>query len=51
MDHDPVIAAASPYFLQWIDDRFAGVTTSGKCTNHTTQPFDAVNMYAPDDTD
>ncbi|KAG7436871.1 hypothetical protein Forpi1262_v003529 [Fusarium oxysporum f. sp. raphani] len=51
MDHDPVIAAASPYFLQWIDDRFSGVTTSGKCTNHTTQPFDAVNMYAPDDTD
>lgn len=45
LGHTPLIKASAPYFLQWIDDRFSGVQTSGRCSNQTVQPFDADNMY------
>ncbi|KAJ4187809.1 hypothetical protein NW759_016861 [Fusarium solani] len=51
LDHTPVIPASAPSFLQWIDDRFDGVRTTGQCSNDTIQPFDSVNMYAPKGTD
>lgn len=51
LDHTPVIPASAPEFLQWLDDRFDGRATSGRCENITVQPFDAVNMYAPADED
>lgn len=51
LDHDPVIPAAAPSFLQWMDDRFSAIQTWGKCTNKTIQPFDLADMYAPADTD
>ncbi|KAH6867559.1 Alpha/Beta hydrolase protein [Thelonectria olida] len=51
LDHTQVIPASAPSFLQWIDDRFGGVKTTGQCSNDTIQPFDLVNMYAPKDTD
>ncbi|KAJ5865419.1 uncharacterized protein N7529_007335 [Penicillium soppii] len=49
IDHDPVIPASAPSFLQWIDDRFDGFKTTGKCSNTTVKPFDYINMYAPSD--
>jgi hypothetical protein len=49
IDHDPVIPASAPSFLQWIDDRFDGINTTGGCSNKTIQPFDSINMYAPSD--
>ncbi|KAL1793895.1 hypothetical protein ACET3X_007316 [Alternaria dauci] len=51
LDHDPVIAAAAPSFLQWMDDRFDGLKTRNACSRETVKPFDAVNMYAPADED
>lgn len=47
IDHDPVIPASAPAFLQWIDDRFDGIKVTGGCSNKTIQPFDSINMYAP----
>ncbi|CAI7617052.1 unnamed protein product [Penicillium viridicatum] len=49
IDHDPVIPASAPSFLQWIDDRFDGIKSTGGCSNKTIQPFDSINMYAPSD--
>ncbi|OQE13309.1 hypothetical protein PENFLA_c050G05813 [Penicillium flavigenum] len=49
IDHDPVIPASAPSFLQWIDDRFDGINTTGGCSKKTIQPFDSINMYAPSD--
>ena len=51
LDHTPLIKASTPYFLQWIDDRFGRVKTSGGCSNETIRPFDPANMYAPPDPD
>ncbi|KAF1925373.1 alpha/beta-hydrolase [Didymella exigua CBS 183.55] len=51
LEHDPVIPASAPYFLQWMDDRFDGVETTGKCSKLTVKPFDAANFYAPVDED
>ncbi|CAP86442.1 hypothetical protein E8E15_003514 [Penicillium rubens] len=47
IDHDPVIPASAPAFLQWIDDRFDGIKVKGGYSNKTIQPFDSINMYAP----
>jgi hypothetical protein len=49
IDHDPAIPASAPSFLPWIDDRFDGIKTTGGCGNKTIQPFDSINMYAPND--
>ena len=49
LDHDPLIPASSPSVLQWIDDRFADIETTGRCSNETVMPFDSVHMYAPED--
>lgn len=34
-DHGSVIQEATPFFLQWIDDRFEGKATSGVCSSMT----------------
>lgn len=47
LDHDPVIPASAPSFLQWMDNRFDGLATFGNCSKITVEPFDAANLYAP----
>jgi fermentation-respiration switch protein FrsA (DUF1100 family) len=51
IDHDPVIPVSASSFLQWMDDRFNGKNTNGKCSKVTVEPFDAHNVYAPVDED
>jgi hypothetical protein len=46
LDHDPVVPAAAPNFLKWMNDRFTSKPTLGECTKTTVEPFDAANMYA-----
>jgi len=51
LDHDPLIPAAAPSFLQWMDDRFDGVTAEEKCSKKTVYPFNSKYLYAPLDED
>lgn len=51
LDHDPLIPAAAPSFLQWMDDRFDGVTIKKKCSKETVYPFNSKYLYAPVDQD
>jgi hypothetical protein len=39
-DHSGVITAAAPHWLKWVDDRFSGKGTDGKCSKVTKQAFD-----------
>jgi acetyl esterase/lipase len=48
-DHDPVLPASAPSFLQWMEVRFDGVATRGVCSREIVEPFDTANMYAPKD--
>ena len=47
LDHSATVAAASPEWLKFIDDRFAKRKLDGLSTNRTVKPFDLVNAYAP----
>ena len=47
LDHSATVAAASPEWLKFIDDRFANKIGSGFSTNRTVKPFDLVNSYTP----
>lgn len=47
--HDPVIPVSAPFFLQWMDNLFDGIPSEKGCVENTTFPFDADNMYMPDD--
>ncbi|TQV90352.1 prolyl aminopeptidase (secreted protein) [Cordyceps javanica] len=47
MEHSPVIAAAAPQWLAWIDERFAHQVTPGKCSVRTEQPFNLLLVKAP----
>ncbi|KAF2624451.1 hypothetical protein BU25DRAFT_442095 [Macroventuria anomochaeta] len=38
LDHDLVIPASAPYFLQRMDDRFDSVATQGGCSRETVEP-------------
>ncbi|KAF3001853.1 hypothetical protein E8E13_004454 [Curvularia kusanoi] len=51
LDHDPLLPAAAPSFLQWMDDRFDGVATKKACSKKTVYPFSSKYLYAPLDTD
>ncbi|KAJ4986010.1 hypothetical protein SVAN01_08488 [Stagonosporopsis vannaccii] len=51
LDHDPVIPASAPSFLQWMDDRFDGVPARGACSKRTVRSFNSRYMYAPPDED
>jgi hypothetical protein len=51
LDHDPLIPAAAPSFLQWMDDRFDGVTIKKQCSKETVHPFNPKYLYAPADED
>ncbi|KAF7596470.1 hypothetical protein BBP40_001342 [Aspergillus hancockii] len=44
MDHTDVLTASSPEWLAFIDHRFAGENTTGRCSTVTHKPFDAVHM-------
>ncbi|KAF9884578.1 hypothetical protein FE257_001462 [Aspergillus nanangensis] len=44
MDHDQVIVAGAPEWLAWVDARFAGQRTSGKCSLVKKKPFDLAHM-------
>lgn len=39
-DHSPTVVATAAEWLDWIQDRFTGVKTSGACSNVTRVPFD-----------
>ncbi|KAB2569259.1 hypothetical protein DBV05_g12067 [Lasiodiplodia theobromae] len=39
-DHSGVVVAAAPDWLRWVEARFAGVHTPGRCTKVTKRPFD-----------
>lgn len=39
-DHSGVITAASPDWLRWVDDRFAGKAANVSCEKVLVQPFD-----------
>lgn len=47
MEHSPIIAAAAPEWISWIDSRFSGDSTSGDCSMATRQPFDITLVKAP----
>lgn len=47
LDHSAVVAAASPEWLRFIDDRFARRVADGFSTNRTVEPFDLANAYKP----
>jgi pimeloyl-ACP methyl ester carboxylesterase len=39
-DHSPTVVATSSEWLDWVEDRFRGVKTSGACSSTTRVPFD-----------
>lgn len=47
MEHSPVIAAAAPEWLAWVDDRFAHKDTPGQCSARVEHPFDLSLVKAP----
>jgi hypothetical protein len=49
LDHDPVVPAAAPNCLKWMNGRFTSKPTLGQCTKTTVEPFDAANVYAPEE--
>ncbi|KAJ4160025.1 uncharacterized protein LMH87_007959 [Akanthomyces muscarius] len=47
LDHSPVVIGAAAEWLAWIDARFNGEKTPGKCTQVQRLPFDGSNLIAP----
>lgn len=47
MEHSPVIAAAAPEWLDWIDARFAGKSTCRQCSAKVQQPYELNLVKAP----
>ncbi|KAK5998920.1 hypothetical protein PT974_01304 [Cladobotryum mycophilum] len=51
-DHVPLVAAAAPEWLAWMDARFAGLPTPGRCSSEVRRPFnDGANIKLPPDFD
>ncbi|OAR02784.1 hypothetical protein LLEC1_04077 [Akanthomyces lecanii] len=47
LDHSPVVVGAAAEWLAWIDARFNGEKTEGKCTQVQRLPYDGANVIAP----
>lgn len=47
MEHSPVIPAAAPQWLAWVDERFARKATPGGCSARVERPFDTALVKAP----
>ncbi|KAJ4148379.1 hypothetical protein LMH87_002852 [Akanthomyces muscarius] len=47
MEHSPVIPAAAPQWLAWVDERFAHKATPGGCSARVERPFDSSLVKAP----
>lgn len=47
LDHSPVTIGSAAEWLAWIDARFNGEKTSGKCTQAQRVPLDCANLIAP----
>lgn len=47
MEHSPVIAAAAPQWLAWVDGRFSHKATPGQCSARVERAFDISHVKAP----
>ncbi|KAB2573290.1 hypothetical protein DBV05_g8084 [Lasiodiplodia theobromae] len=50
-DHSGLLTAAAPDWLRWVDERFGGVGTGGKCTRVTREAFDYKYVKAEPEVD